>query len=183
MCVCVYAWSLSPCLTLSDTLDCIPPGSSVHGIFQARILAWVVIFYSRDLPNPGIKLVSELVQFSSLQLLSRVRLSATPWIAARQASLFITNSRSSFRLTSIEVVMPSSHLILCRPLLLLPSVFSSIRVFSNESALCIRWPKYWSFSFNISSSSEHPGLILVGSSCSPRDSQEFNSLELERRKC
>ena len=79
----------------------------------------------------------------------------------RQASLSITNSRSSLRLMSIESAMPSSHLILCHPLLLLPSIFPSIRVFSNESALCIRWPKYWSFSFNISPSNEHPGLISL----------------------
>ena len=97
-------------------------------------------------------------EFSSLQSLSRVRLFATPWITARQASLSITNSRSSLRLTSIESVMPSNHLILCCPLLLLPSVFTSIRGFSNESVLHIRWPKYWSFSFNISPSNEHPGL-------------------------
>ena len=85
--------------------------------------------------------------------------SATPWIAAHQASLSITNSRSSLRLTSIESVMPSSHLILCRPLLLLPPIPPSIRVFSNESTLYMRWPKYWSFSFSISPSNEHPGLI------------------------
>ena len=96
---------------------------------------------------------------SSVQLLSCVWLFATPWIAALQASLSITHSQSSLRLTSIESVMPSSHLILCRPLLLLPSMFPSIRVFSNESALHIRWPKFWSFSFNISPSNEHPGLI------------------------
>ena len=93
------------------------------------------------------------------QSLSRVRLFATPWIAARQASLSITNSRSSPRLTSIESVMPSRHLILCRPLLLLPSIPPSIRVFSNESTLCIRWPKYWSFSFSIIPAKEIPGLI------------------------
>ena len=85
--------------------------------------------------------------------------SATPWIVARQASLSIINSRSLLKLMSIESVMPSSHLILCHPLLLLPSIFPSIRVFSNESALRIRWPKYWHFSFNISPSNEHPGLI------------------------
>ena len=99
------------------------------------------------------------VQFSSLQLLSHVRLFATPWTAACQASLSITNSRSLPKLMSIESVMPSSHLILCHPLHLLPSIFPSIRVFSNESALHIRWPKYWSFSFNISPSNEYPGLI------------------------
>ena len=99
------------------------------------------------------------VQFSWVQSLSRVRLFATPWIAAHQASLSITNSRSSLRLTSIESVMPSSHLILYRLLLLLPPIPPSIRVFSSESTLCMKWPKYWSLSFNISPSSEHPGLI------------------------
>ena len=98
------------------------------------------------------------IHFSSVQSLSRVRLSATPWIAAHQASLSITNCQSLPKPMSIRSVMPSSHLILCRPLLL-PSVFPSIRVFSNESAVRIRWPKYWSFSFNISPSNEHPGLI------------------------
>ena len=98
-------------------------------------------------------------QFSSVQSLSHIQLFATPLTAARQASLSITNSQSSLRLTSIESVMPSSHLILCRPLLLRPSILPSIRVFSNESALHIRWPKYWSFRFNISPSSEHPGFI------------------------
>ena len=93
------------------------------------------------------------------QSLSRVRFFATPWIAARQASLSITNSQSSLKLVSKESVMPSSHLILCRPLILLTPIITSIRVFSNESALLIRWPKYWSFSFNISPSNEHPGLI------------------------
>ena len=92
--------------------------------------------------------------------LSHVPLFETPWIAARQASLSITNSRSSLRLTFIESVMPSNHLILCRPLLLLPSIFPTIRVFSNELAHHIRWPKYWSFSFNISPSNERSGLIL-----------------------
>ena len=98
------------------------------------------------------------IQFSSVQLLSRVQLFATPWIAARQASLSITNSQSLLKLMSIELVIPSSHLILCRPLLLLPPIPPSIRVFSNESTLLMRRPKYWSFSFSISPSSEHPGL-------------------------
>ena len=120
-------------------MDYSPPGSSVYGIFQAKVLEWV--------------------QFSSVQSLSHVWLFATPWIAARQASLSITNSRSSFRLTSIESVMPSSHLILCCPLLLLPPIPPSIRVFPNESTLCMRWPKYWSFSFSIIPSKEIPGLI------------------------
>ena len=100
-----------------------------------------------------------VVQFSSVQSLSRVRLFATPWIAAHQASLSITNSQSSLRLTSIESVMPSSHLILCRSLLLLPPIPPSIRVFSNESTLRMRWPKYWGFSFSIIPSKEIPGLI------------------------
>ena len=98
-------------------------------------------------------------QFSSVQLLSHVQLFSTPWITARQASLSITSSWSSLKLMSIESVMPSSHLILCRTLLLLPPIPPSIRVFSNESTLCMRWPKYWSFSFRISPSNEHPGLI------------------------
>ena len=96
---------------------------------------------------------------SSVQLLRHVQLFVTPWIAARQASLSITNSQSSLRLMSIESVMPSSHLILCRPFLLLPPIPPSIRVFSNESALCMRWTKYWSFSFSIIFSKEIPGLI------------------------
>ena len=99
-------------------------------------------------------------QFSSVQSLSRVRLFATPWMAARQASLSITNSQSSLRRTSIESVMPSSHLILCHPLLLLPPIPPSIRVFSNESTLRMRWTKYWSFSFSIIPSKEIPGLIF-----------------------
>ena len=97
-------------------------------------------------------------QFSSVQSLSRVRLFATPWTAARQASLSITNSWSSLKLMSIESVMPSSHLILCRPLFLQPPNPPSIRVFSNESTLCMRWPKYWSFSFSIIPSKEIPGV-------------------------
>ena len=96
------------------------------------------------------------VQFSSV---SRVRLFATPWIVAHQASLSISNSWSLLKLTSVESVMPSNHLILGRPLLLPPSVFPSIRVFTSESVLCIRWPKYWSFSLNISPSNEYPGLV------------------------
>ena len=100
-----------------------------------------------------------LVQFSSVQLLHHVLLFVTPWTAACQASLSITNSQSPPKPMSIESMMPSNHLILYRPLLLLPSIFPNIRVFANESALLIRCPKYWSFSFNISPSTEHPGLI------------------------
>ena len=98
-------------------------------------------------------------KFSVVQSLSHVQLFATPWTTACQASLSITSSQSLPKLMSIESVMPSNHLILCRPFLLLPSIFPSIRVFSNESGLPIRWPKYWSFSFNISPSNEHLGLI------------------------
>ena len=103
--------------------------------------------------------------FSSIQSLSRVRLFATPWTAAHQASLSITSSQSLLKLMSIQSVMPSNHLILCCPLLLPPSISPSIRVFSNESALRMRWPKYWSFSFNISPSNEHPGLISFRMDC------------------
>ena len=111
----------------------------------------------------------------TVQSLSHVWLFATPWTAARQASLSITNSRSLLKLLFIESLMPSSHLILCCPLLLLPSIFHSIRVFSKES-VCIRWPKYWSFSFSISPSNEYSGLIPLGLtgliSLQIRDSQE-----------
>ena len=118
------------------------------------------------------EIIWESLSISSVQSLSRVQLFATPWIAAHQASLSITNSQSSLRLTSIESVMPSIHLILCHPLLLLPSIFPSIRVFSNESTLRIRWPKYWSFS--ISPSNEYSGLISFRIDwfdllCCPRD--------------
>ena len=114
---------------------------------------------------------------SSVQLLSCVQLFAIPRTTARQASLSIANSRSLLKLMSIELVMPSNHLILCRPLLLLPSIFPRISVFSSESTLHIRWPKYWSFIFSTSPSNEYSGLIsfrmgLVGSPCSPRDPQE-----------
>ena len=107
-------------------------------------------------------MIISLFQFlCSVQSLSRDQLFATPWTAACQASLSITNSWSSPKLMSIESVMPSSHLILCCPLLLLPPIPPSIRVFSNESTLCMKWPKYWSFSFSISPSKEHPGLISI----------------------
>ena len=123
------------------------------------------IFHSSQIHNINI-LVYHITSFplasiyiNSVQLLSHVRLFVTPRTAARQASLSITNSGSPPKHMSIESVMPSNHLILCRPLLFLPSIFPNIRVFSNESALHIRWPKYWSFSFSISPSNEHPGLI------------------------
>ena len=115
---------------------------------------------SKSKSNKNVRPLCVEDTFSSVQFSRSVVFdSATPWITARQASLFITNSRSPPKPMSIESVMPSSHLILCHPLLLLPPIFLSIRVFSNESALRIGWPKYWSFSFNISLSNEHPGLI------------------------
>ena len=123
--------------------------------------------------------------FSSVQFSHSVMSNslATPWTAACQASLSITNSQSLFKLMSIESVMPSNHLILCHPLLLPPSIFPSIRVFSNKSVICIRWPKYWSFSFSISPLNEYSELIsfrmdCVGSPCSPRDSQESSPAPL-----
>ena len=118
---------------------------------------WVV---SCDLPSSSVILSLAAYQFSSVQSLSHVRLFVTPWTAAHQASLSITNSQRLFKLMSVESVMSSNHLILCHPLLLLPSIFPSIRVFYNESVLHIRWPKYWSFSFSfsISPSNEYSGL-------------------------
>ena len=103
--------------------------------------------------------ITSAIRFSSVHSLSRLQLFATPWIATCQASLSITNSRSLHKPMSIKSVMPSNHLILCHPLILLPLIFPSIRVSSNELALCIRWPKYWSFSFSISPSNEYSGLI------------------------
>ena len=172
VCVCSVAQS---CLTLCDPVGCSLPGSSVQGISQPWRLEWGAISFSRGSSRPrdqtcvscigrwvlyhcttGSPIVS---MFRSDQSLSPVQLFVTPWIAARQASLSITNSWSSFRLTSIESVMPSSHLILCRPLLLLPPIPPSIRVFSSESTLLMRWPKYWSFSFRIIPSKGQPGLI------------------------
>ena len=137
-----------------------------------KFLEWVVISFSRGSSRPRDRTqISHIAgrhlpsvppgdfQFSSVQSLSHVRLFATPWITARRASLSITNSQSSLKLKSIESVMLSSHLILCRPLFLLPPIPPSIRVFSNESTLRMRWPKYWSFSFSIIPSKEHSGLI------------------------
>ena len=116
-----------------------------------------VILEPRKIKSVTVSIFSPFIchEFNSVQSLSHVRLFATPWITARQASLSITNSQSLLKLMSIESVMPSSYLILCHPLLLLPPIPHSIRVFPNESTLCMRWPKYWSFSF----SNEHPGLI------------------------
>ena len=119
---------------------------------------WVIVLVTTNIYT-AFKWLIKHFSLSSVQSLSRVRLFGTPWTAARQASLSITNSQSPPKPMSIELVIPSNHLILCRPLHLLPSISPSIRVFSTESTLCIRWPKYWSFSFNTSPSNEHPGLI------------------------
>ena len=129
---------------------------------ESKIEGYDLIVCFRDLLSCILLLLhckQKEVQFSSIQSLGRVRRFATPWTAACQASLSITNSWSLLKLTSIELVMQSSHLILCHPLLLLPSAFPSIRVFSSESVLHTRWPKYWSFSFSISPSNEYSGLI------------------------
>ena len=157
---------------------CSPPGSSVHGILQARKLEGLPCSPPGDLPDSGIEpksLMSPALTagffttsatweapyhiINTVQSLTPVQLSMTPWTAAHQAFLSITNSQSLLKLTSTESVMPSNHLILCRPHFLLPSTFPSIRVFSSESALHIKWPKYWSFSFSIRPSSEYSGLI------------------------
>ena len=119
----------------------------------------VLLFKNKNTPSPQNKQKNTQRHISSVQLLSHVQLFATPWTVARQVSLSITNSRNLLKLMSIELVMPSSYLILCRPLLLPPSVFPSIRVFSNELALHIRWSKYWSFSFSISPSNDYSALI------------------------
>jgi len=119
-------------------------------VYPLKTIHWFLV-YSQDCAT-----------ISSVQSLSRVRLFVTPWTAAHQTFLSITNSQSLLKLMSIESVMPFNHLILCCPLLLLPSIFPSIRVFSNESILCIRWPKYWSLSFSISPSNEYSVLIFFG---------------------
>ena len=165
-------------------MDCNPPGSSVHGdspgkntgvgchalfqgIFSTQESHWGLL-PCRQIPYQ-LSYQGSLcwfVQFSSVQSFSRIRLFAITLTTARQASLSITNSRSLLKLMSIKLAMPSSHLILCHPFLLLPTILPSIRVFSNESALHLRWPKYWSFSsFSISPSNEHPGLISFRMDC------------------
>ena len=175
---CIHAQSFSVMFPEWDK-NCSLPGCSIHVMLQARILGWLAISSCRGYSWPwnwtpvscvsctGRKILNHFVTreaqgcndlyifiartcFSSVQSLSRVRLFATPWTAARQDSLSLTNSQSLPKPMSIESVMPSNHLILCSPHLLLPSIFSNIKVFSNESALRIRWPEYWSFSFNIS---------------------------------
>ena len=137
-------------------------GESVS-YFSTNCIPWFMNTLHQPLHPSSHILHPSSVQFTSVQSLSHVQLFATPWIAVCQASLFITNSQNPPKPMSIESVVPSNYLILCRPLLLLSSIFPSIRVFSNESALHIRWPKYWSFSLNISPSIEHPGLISLQS--------------------
>ena len=174
MCVCAVCSLAQSCLTLCGPMGCSPPGSIVHEIFQARILQWVAISYSRGSSEPrdrnqvsrvsciGSQILYHCTTWeavNSVQAFSHVQLFATPWTVARQASMSITNSWSLLKLMSTKSVMPSNHLILCCPLLLLLSIFPSISVFSRESVMCIRWPKYWSFSFSISPSNECSGLI------------------------
>ena len=178
MCICVCVLVAQPCPTVCNAIDWSLPPSSFHGILQTRIQKWAGTSFSRRSSRTRYQAwVFQIagrfffvwdnreahnnvsIQFSSVQLLSHVWLCATPWIPARQASLSITISRSSLKVTSIKLVMPSSHLILCRPLLLLPPVPPSIRVFSSESTLHMRWPKYRNFSFSIIPSNEHSGLI------------------------
>ena len=157
------------CMASQSLFGGMIPTPSLALLFSDPQVFWFSLQLGRGLSSLSLSLTSRstwkyryllyTVQFSSVQSLSRVRLLVTPWIAARQASLSITNSRSSLKLMSIESVMPSSHLILGRPLLPLPPVPPSIRVFSNESTFCTRWPKYWTFSFSIIPSKEIPGLI------------------------
>ena len=152
--------------------------------FEYYVLRLRLFFESYN--RYDLNLIADFV-FSSVQLLSRVRLFATPWTTACQASLSITNSWSLPKPMSIELVMPPNHLILCRPLLLLPSIFPSITVFSNESVLCIRWLKYWSFSFSLSPSNEHSGLISFRMDwldllAVPRDSQVFPTTTVQRHQ-
>ena len=162
-------------LCVCDLMDSSPPGSLSMGCPKQECRSGLLFPPPEDLPDPGIENACPAIsgvffnneptgnpinsKFSSVQSLSHVRLFVTPGTAACQASLSITKSRNLLYLVSIESVMPSNHLILCHPLLLLPSIFPSIRVFSNESVPRIRWPKYWSFSFSISLSNEYSGLI------------------------
>ena len=160
MCVCVSAHVPSR-IHLFETLRTVAhQGPLSMGFHRQGYWRGLPFPTPGDLPDPGMNLhLTTSTTFSSVKLLSHVRLFASLWTAARQASPSITNSQSLLKLMSIELVMPSNHLILCHPLLLLPLIFPSIRVFSNESVLRIRWPKYWSFSFSISPSNEYSGLI------------------------
>ena len=183
--MCVHAKSFQSWPTVCNSINCSQPDSSVHGILQAKIWNGLPCPSPEELTDPRIESVSlrspalagrlylycnenvtvhigkpkYAVRFSSVQSPSHVQFFVNPWTAARQTSLFITNSWSLQKLMSIESVIPSNHSILCRPHLLPPSIPPSIRVFSKESFLRMRWPKYWSFSFSISPSSGHPGLL------------------------
>ena len=152
----IFCWFQWWTVVITENTQELFPGAEVGW----KVTAVNIIIFSLD-PWPPVSedIAENNLPWRSVQSLSRVRLFATPWITARQASLSITNSRSLLKLKSIKSVMPSSHLILCRSLLLLPSIHPSIRVFSNQSTLHKRWPKYWSCSFSISPSNEHPGLI------------------------
>ena len=165
--VCCILFHLITSLTHSSLVSSVKPGFLLYVnsysltfcvIFVSIFPLYIFLLFLRWYLPYSFPPVT-LYHIRSVQLLSRVQLFATPWIAARQASLSVTNSRSSLRLTSIKSVMPSRHLILCHPLLLLPPTPPSIRVFSNESTLRMRWPKYWSFSFSIIPSKEYPRLI------------------------
>ena len=174
--LCAWSWAylLSPLRLLATSWTVAHQAPMSMEYFRQVYCSGLPCPTPGDLPEPGIQSVSPVspslradylspepfVPFSSVQSLSRVRLFATPWNTARQASLSITHTRSSLKLMSIESVIPSSHLILCLPLLLLPPIPPSIRVFSSESTLRMRWPKYCSFSFSIFPSNEHPGLIF-----------------------
>ena len=156
----MQSYGINICTFLSNiSFSIIPPRLfTLLRIARSSFHDWVVFYYWATELNWNIPLC---ICISSVQSLSHVQLFATPWTAACQTSLSITNSKSLLKLLFIELVMPSNHLILYHPLLLLPSIFPSIRVFSNESVLCIRWPKYWSFCFSISPSNEYSGLISV----------------------
>ena len=142
-----YFWVKSPLYTVWDWCVCAHVHTNAHRVISSSWVSWPPWWTSAQIIHKPV------------QLLSRVQLFVTPWTATLQASLSITKSQSLLKLMSVESVMPSNHLILCCPLLLPPSIFPSIRVFSNESVLHIRWPKYWSFSFSISPSSDYSGLI------------------------
>ena len=164
-----FSSAAQSCPTLCNPMDHSTPGLPIHHQFKLVSIELVMPSNHLILCHPLLLLPSIFPSISSVQSLSRVRLFATPWIAAHQASLSITNSWSSLKLTSIESVMPSSQLIVCRPLLLLPPIPPSIRVFSNKSALHRRWPKYWSSSFSTG--------VLASASFLPKNTQDWSPLE------
>ena len=152
-------------MSLSKLWELVMDRDGCHTAVHAVTKSWTRLNEWTEVNWTKVKCLSTGLASSSVQLLSCVQLFATPWTAARQASLSITNSQSLLRLMSIELVMPSNHLILCCPLLLLPSIFPSIMVFSNELFLHIRWPKYWSYSFSIRPSNKYSGLISFRIDC------------------